>query len=351
MHQGARQMKVLELGRYALCISMAAAMLAGCGSQAPIAAMPQSAAQSLPFAQRNAIGQHDRSGSSWMAPDAVTQDLLYVGGNSGDVTVYSYPRGRLLGTLTGFYLPAGECVDGVGDVFITDMGLGKIFEYRHGGKKPIQTLQAAANAPAGCAVDPTTGNLAVTSLGGGGSGGNVAIYPHAQGTPMTYTDPNIYYYYWCGYDPKGNLYVDGQAYAPETFELAELPHGSNTFTNITLNQTINWPGGVQWDGKYVAVGDQAARAIYQFTISGSNGTVEGTTNLNHATDVHQFWIQGRVVIGGNHSLNNVQYWPYPAGGNPTKTITKGVGGPVGMTVSLAPGAKSRSMHNAKKRSR
>jgi phospholipase C len=49
MHQGARQMKVWELSRYALCVSIAAALLAGCGgSQPPIGApgaMPRSAAK------------------------------------------------------------------------------------------------------------------------------------------------------------------------------------------------------------------------------------------------------------------------------------------------------------------
>jgi hypothetical protein len=334
-------MKLAEFGGYALSIC-AAALLAGCGgSQPPIAAMPR-AAQSLPFVQRNAIGEHDRSGSSWMAPDAVTQDLLYVGGNSGDVTVYSYPKGRLVGTLKNpyFFLPAGECVDKASNIFITDLGANKIFEYRHGGTKPLQILQSAAGDPTGCSIDPTTGNLAVTSLGRG-SGGNVAIYPPARGTPTTYTDPNIYSYFFCGYDPGGNLYVDGQAYNPKPFKFAELPKGSGSFTDIKLPLKMYFPGGVQWDGKYVAVGDQAHESqqtaiIYQFAISGSTGTLKGTTTLNSSNDVQQFWIQGHRIIGGNHPNNDVQYWNYPAGGNPTKTITKGIGGPIGMTVSLAP---------------
>ncbi|HLY01583.1 MAG TPA: hypothetical protein VKR56_03715 [Candidatus Cybelea sp.] len=48
-----------------------------------------------------------------------------------------------------------------------------------------------------------------------------------------------------------------------------------------------------------------------------------------------FWIDGHTVVGGNHGDNNVQYWPYPGGGDPTKTITKGVGGPDGLTISKA----------------
>jgi hypothetical protein len=338
--------------RCALGIYVAAVIFAGCNAGSSSIAAPSEPTQQnatqlgLNVQALGDVRTFNRSESpnatrlhhtpSWMASEATTEDLLYVGGNSGDVTVYSYPRGRLLGTLTGFYLPAGECVDKAGNVFITDLGLGKIFEYRHGGKKPIQTLQSGANGPAGCAIDPTTGNLAVTYLGGAGSG-YVAIFPNAQGTATTYTDPNIYDYYWCGYDPQGNLYVDGQAYNPRPFKFAELPKGSGTFTDITLNQKINWPAGVQWDGKYVAVGDQATSIIYQFAISGSTGSLEGTTALNGGQYVQQFWIQGTRVIGGDSgSYNNVHYWNYPAGGNPTKTITKGVGGPIGMTVSKAP---------------
>ncbi|MGB8907824.1 MAG: hypothetical protein WCC84_03655 [Candidatus Cybelea sp.] len=49
--------------------------------------------------------------TSWMAPDARRKDLLYISDETGDVYVFSYPRGELKGTLTGFADPQGECVD------------------------------------------------------------------------------------------------------------------------------------------------------------------------------------------------------------------------------------------------
>ena len=52
---------------------------------------------------------------------------------------------------------------------------------------------------------------------------------------------------------------------------AELPKGGKSLQNITLNQTIGGPGGVQWDGKYAAIADQEAPGIYQFTVTGSVG--------------------------------------------------------------------------------
>jgi hypothetical protein len=45
------------------------------------------------------------------------------------VTTYSYPQGKLEGTLRNFYLANGMCVDSKGDVFVVDTGYGKVFEY------------------------------------------------------------------------------------------------------------------------------------------------------------------------------------------------------------------------------
>jgi hypothetical protein len=118
-----------------------------------------------------------------------------------------------------------------------------------------------------------TGNLAVTNVSTAYdySAGDVVIYTNAKGTPTNYGDSNFDQYLFCGYDNKGDLFVDGINYG-SAFVFAELPKGSKTLKNITLNQSFQYGGGVQWDGTYVAVGDQIAAVIYQFTISGSSGT-------------------------------------------------------------------------------
>ena len=51
---------------------------------------------------------------SWMLPEAKSEDLLYVA-NVYTITVYSYPKGKLVGTLKDFYKPYGECVDKIGE--------------------------------------------------------------------------------------------------------------------------------------------------------------------------------------------------------------------------------------------
>jgi hypothetical protein len=187
-------MRSLDFGRYALTSCVATAMLAGCGgSQPPIGApgaMPQTAA----------ITTRAERGTSWMLPEAKTDDLLYASNQYGygpnGVFIFSYKRGKQVGFLSGFPATvAGLCSDKAGDVFVVtnsynSSGGNYIYEFAHGASEPSATLDDGAGDPFGCAVDPTTGNLAVTNYVGFGSGGygNVAIYQDASGSPSIYSD-------------------------------------------------------------------------------------------------------------------------------------------------------------------
>jgi hypothetical protein len=254
-------MRISDFGRYGLGFCGAVAILGGCGSGAQSRLAP-----SAPFqqglvnmdksgaAQTGVVALHPDRGPSWMAPGAAAHELLYISNLNGEnVLVYSYPQHKLVGTLTGFDQPDGVCSDKKGDVWIVNNGTAKdVVEYGHGGTKPIATLNESAELLVGCSVDPTTGNLAVTNASTYLDGrGSVAIFTHAKGTPTLYTDPKMYYVYFCGYDDKGNLYIDGFPYGSYGFRFAELPKGKKTFTNITLTGgTIKYAGNVRWDGKY-----------------------------------------------------------------------------------------------------
>lgn len=120
-----------------------AAALVGCGSvSVPSGPTVQSGLQATrPAAKR-----------SWMAAGAAKQpNLLYVSNSgSGSVTVYTYLNGGgllLVGTLSGFSLPAGMCTDKAGDVFIPDYGRRKIFEYAHGGSTRYSRSPSRAASP------------------------------------------------------------------------------------------------------------------------------------------------------------------------------------------------------------
>jgi hypothetical protein len=265
-----------------------------------------------------------------MLPEAKTEDLLYIS-NVYTVTVYSYPKGKHVGTLRGFYQPLGECVDQAGNVFIANGDT--ILEYAHGGKKAIQTLTLSGYGAQSCAVDPTTGDLAVT-WDDNFTKGYVAIYKNGSGNPTLYTNGDMLFAF-CGYDPAGNLYVDGRPSKSNEFIFAELPEGSGTMQTITLNQSFEFWGPVQWDGKYVAVTDSEADKVYRFTISGSSGTLEGTVDLGTAQGVYQCWIEGKKIVCADDLSSTAWYWDYPAGGSPIKAITKDVFHPFGATISKA----------------
>jgi hypothetical protein len=300
-----------------------AALIAGCSG-------PQSPPLNAP-----AIGATAKRAQSWIEPTAKKQSLLYVSSVlTGDVYVYSYATQQLVGTLTGFSTPYGLCADKAGNVWIVNDGASQVVEYAHGGTRPIATLSDSGEYPEGCSVDPTTGNLAVTNFYSATGAGSVSIYAGAQGSPQIYSDPSMENYRFCGYDAHGNLFVDG-VNSSSDFVLAELPAGGATFTNVNFTQKIEWPGGVQWDGKHVAVGDTDTGTIYR---TNAKGKVSGSTQLSGSDYVNQFWIisgakksKGASVIAPSQDGGVVGIYKYPAGGSPSATIT--VSEPFGATVS------------------
>ncbi len=263
--------------------------------------------------------------------------LLYVSDTgSSEVYVFSYSKGKLLQTLSGpFAEPGGECVDDNGNVFITNTGGSNVIEYAHGGSTPVATLKDNGWFPIGCAVDPATGNLAVTNFSTSSSGpGNVVIYKHAKGKPTGhYMDSAMPNMLLCSYDGASNLFVDGLTQG-SAFAFAELRHGATKLTNISVNQSIGSAGGVAWDGTYVTIGDQTTNTVYQFTVSGKHATKAGSTMLGGAIEVFQYWIDGAKVIGADALGGDVGIWNYPAGGSATKTIS-GLYAPLGAVVSRA----------------
>jgi DNA-binding beta-propeller fold protein YncE len=305
---------------------VAASLLAGC-ADGSLHSLP--AASSLSGAARSLA-----PGTSWMDPNAKAGALLYASDSAADVVkVFSFPRGKLVGTLTGLQTPQGMCVDKAGNVFITNSGAAQILKYAHGGTTPIATIADPGEHPIGCAVSPVNGDLAATNIFDDSyTNGSLSVYRRARGTPKKYTDQQMIADYFCGYDASGNLFVDGTKPASFSFVFAELPKRGKNLRNITLNQTIGGPGGVQWDGKYVAIADQEAPVIYQFSVSGSAGVETGQTQTQGSSDVVQFFIKGNTVVGPNATSGQVMYWPYPAGGVQTKIIG-GFEVPIGTAIS------------------
>ncbi len=324
--------------RHALSLGALCLILSGCGGfQAPAAspAVPPSFAEF----RNGTIPKHPDRAASWIAP-ATQKEILYLSDAGADaVYLYAYPSVRRIGKLTNLQDPSGLCTDAAGNVWVVETGISHIVKYAHAGTKKIANLtDSGFHDLLGCSVDPTTGNLAVADLGDPTGGGNVAIYADAKGTPKRYKSADLQAAYFCGYDDSGNLFVDGID-AAGAFLLLELPAASSSLQTIALDQSVGFPGGIEWDGQYVAIGDQAYQsgntsAIYQVSVSGSNATVHGTTVLTGSCDVLQFGISGGTVGAPDACYNTASLYSYPAGGSPTDTIT-GLQYPVAAAVSIA----------------
>lgn len=325
--------------RCALGAVTGALLLAGCSGGA---AIPTRSNALLP-SSRFAAGAHTNAADSWMSPQAASEDLLYVSDSDGQVDVFSYPDGKQVGVLKGFSSPAGLCSDSKGDVYVVNTNLLNILEYKHGGKKVIATLNDFGHYPFGCSVDPKSKNVAVANYSDTLLGpGSVSIFDGGKGVPHSYQDTAFTEYFFCGYDDRGNLFVDGADSGSYHTLFAELANGSSTLTSITLNKTIGYPGAVQWDGKYVAVQDALSRIIYRFSIAGSTGTSMGSIHLKGDVDhlVTQFWVSGTTIVvpfgTQPRQAHSVGFWSYPGGGKASSTFhVPNATELVGATISLA----------------
>jgi hypothetical protein len=103
-----------------------------------------------------------------------------------------------------------------------------------------------------------------------------------------------------GYDDKGNLFLDGTNgyFSGYQTTLAELPKDKKRWIDFQVDEWLAYPGGVQWNGKNLAVGNQENK-IYRFSISNGKVTEVGQTLLGGVDRVLQFLITGDDVIGGS----------------------------------------------------
>jgi hypothetical protein len=277
---------------------------------------------------------------SLLAPQVAKsgKNLLYASSTTNcNVYVFTYPRGKLIQTLNvcalGFGPAFGLCSDRGGDVFMA-MGEGfSIFEFAHGGASPIAQLEEGSLLPFGCAVDPKTGDLGVAS-----ATGDVAIFKNASGTPQIYSLAGVAEFFFCTFDDRGNLFVDGER-NDDSFALAELPKNGKALREITLSGNVGSGFALQWDGRDIAIGTTQASnefVLDRIRVSGSVAKVVGTTTLASAPNSppFQFWIQGGTIVQPESGNTEIGLWNYPRGGAQSKGIQVEGSTLVGVTVSV-----------------
>lgn len=286
-----------------------------------------------PFGAAVSELRHARDENPQLVKGAKHEQLLYVS-DPPVVRVYTYPKTKLLGSFLPKYYALGMCANSAsGDVFVVN--LSTVTEYAHGGTTPLHTLNYPDKNPESCAVDPGSGDLAVTNS----YPSALYVYPKATGTPKAYAaPPGVDQAVDCVYDNSGNLYVTGFGDSKE-FAFGELSHSGDLFT-ISLAPTATVPSavaGVQWDGKYIVMND-GAEHVYRFEIHNRRGALAGHAKLANAANVLNIWLQDdRLVVPNSaaYGKGNVAFYTYPGGGKPVKTMT-GFARPVGAVVSVPP---------------
>lgn len=325
-------MNSLEFGRFAVSMGVAAALLAGCGGSQP----PIGTSAAIPH--NGEIAQHLGDGSApFVGPSSKSKALLYV---ASDVTnfvyIFNLSNGKLIKKLSGLNGPEGLCSDNSGNVFVTNNQAGNILEYPSGGSHPVATLDDSGYYPQDCSVDPISGDLAVVNLTGPSGRGNIAVYRNAQGSPTFYSDAAIKFFFSCGYDNGGNLFIEG--YGGQS-QVAELPQGGDEVVNFS--NTFDGVVGIKWDGQYIAVGSidgnpPPGSTIYRTVASNNSLDTVVSVPLNHGKHrVHLLYFtfyNGSVIATFNQ---HVGVWSYPAGGEMVKLI-RNLSGASGVTVSLTP---------------
>lgn len=337
-----------RLGLLALGTIAGTAMLAGCGGlrqgQNDMSPIVEPGA----ILQARTIAEPVGNGKSWMSPEAGSKSLLYVSASSS-VLVYNYGTTNQVGTLSYFSHAAGECTDATGNVYVTNWGAADVLEFAHGGSKPIKTLIDPDPYPFDCAIDPSTGNLAVINEYGRSeySPGNVAIYAGAKGKPKTYKINGFVTYTSGSYDSSGNLLVSAFPTASGEALFAMLEKGGKAFQATSLERSGNFksPGYVRWDGEYFVVEwNYFGISLFEwYTIANYQGTYQGYMLTEESSEGSgPYWL-GR--IGGPKSVpranqlvaaeywDGVLGWNYPRGGSYIFTI--GNSHPGGVTASSA----------------
>jgi hypothetical protein len=364
-------MSISRSAAYAISVLAAAALVVGCSGASQSTGVTPSSGTGTSMASHGGHGfiplghrmqdafigagapgaVHPNHAKSWISPDIARAPRLFWATDYGlaEVNIYAMPSMTLKATLTGFSGPQGECSDSGGNIYVVNTNYTEVLKYSRTGS-PLATYTDTYGYPVGCAVDPATGNLAVTDIFGFSGAGQVLVYSSPSSSPTVLTNPSQYFYYFAGYGPGSSLWVSGRnSYG--TYMVSAC--GSSSCSTIPLSGgTVYFPGAVQWDnvrGTWV-VFDQLCNGgneACSYTVSGSGvlGTQTLYNNYNGtgACDLVQGVIAAngkKYVAGGDYQYcgaasSTEDRWGYPGGGNPTNyaTFTSAYSVPIGAAIS------------------
>lgn len=330
-------MRISSTAKYALGVTAAAAMLAGCSSGASSLAptTPSMGAQATHGTQVTNFTAHvglkgiTADSHPIANPDAKKAgQLLYIADSgTNEVETFAWPKPKTGSALSGsFSEPQGECADSKGNVYITNTGDSNILEYT--GTKLTNTISDPGQYPVGCSVD-SKGDLAVSNIVTTADGaGSVTVFAGGKGSGKNFAVTGLQRVYFLAYD-KTTLWISGENSSYAVAFSSMNAKGKSQNKPIT-GGTIEFPGGVQFDGKNVTLGDQDGAVVYQM----KKWAITGSTPLTGSGDVVSYWIdQPTSLLIAPDAVNaDVEIYSYPKGGSAKQTLT-GFSEPIGATVS------------------
>jgi hypothetical protein len=83
----------------------------------------------------------------------------------------------------------------------------------------------------------------------------------------------------------------------------------------------------------MTVFDQDTNNLYQYTISGTKATLQGTVSFTTSSDCAQTWLVKGLVYCGDAGNNNGSVFKYPAGGSAIAVFTGNFDLPLGVTAA------------------
>ncbi|MGA8575757.1 MAG: hypothetical protein WB609_08785 [Candidatus Cybelea sp.] len=294
-----------------------------------------------------------RYATSWISPDAKrTREILFESDlGYGSVEMFSLPKLKLEGVVTGFSAPGGMCSDTHGNVYVENVQYPvETIELSHEGKV-LRTIGNFYATPVGCAVNPINDDLAVANIEDYNQPASVWVFPNGEsGYGRWLRCSALTSYYYAGYDPQGHLFVDGGG--SSGVALCRGADDNHTLTAVKVKHAkLNSPGMVQWydPGKYLVLGDPRCSCIRRISITGDTGRIIGSTKLldRHGKPLCNL-VQGAIeptagmtLLGGDAAegcggTSTVDEWPFPGGGVPPKYFGNPnfINEPAGTAVSI-----------------
>jgi hypothetical protein len=264
---------------------------------------------------------------------------------------------------------------GKGDVYVSDAGENLINGYAPAGGNPVFTVSAGLSQPQGMASTKksiyvantndsqiiqytppsTTATATITDSGFFPAGvavdkkgktvwasnicsapscgmGNIEEFNGSNGSLIqAITCSNMFRYYFIGMNKAGDVAVSGED--ASGFPVIDyVTNGSSTCNATSIS--VEFPGGVEFDTKgNLAVLDQDAATISVYGGTGY-GTLVSTTSLGGASDPVTFGFAKKDATAWTANAGGFAAgYAYPAGGNPTVTITSGLLEPIGVAVT------------------